>query len=252
MMQSSEGGMTDKPSVFVGMPCYDSVKRETVMALLKLFDKFRSSAIKAQFRIINSSLVTHGRNMVTCGFLHSNYDYLLFVDADISFEPEAVLRMLVTKKDVICTPYRLKLADLSIKYPVSFKDAKNIDIEELGMVNIVEIEAGPAGLMLIHRKVFEKLMKKHSEYKITIPDNKLREMNDEVMGVPTTEDPISKYLYNFWDTSFYLGTGAWKGEDLAFCDLVRGAGFKIHANIDSETTHHGAYAWRGRFKEALR
>jgi len=241
-----------KPSVFVGMPCYDSVKRETVMALLKLFDKFRSSAIKAQFRTINSSLVTHGRNMVTCGFLHSNYDYLLFIDADVSFEPEAVLRMLVAKKDVICTPYRLKLADMTVKYPVSFKDAKKIDIEELGMVDIVEIEAGPAGLMLIDRKVFERLMKKHSDYKITIPDNKLKEMNDEVMGVPTTEDPITHYLYNFWDTSFYLGTGAWKGEDLAFCALVRGAGFKIHANIDSETTHHGAYSWKGRFKEVLR
>ena len=240
-----------KPSVFVGMPCYDSVKRETVMALLKLFDKFRSSAIKAQFRTINSSLVTHGRNMVTCGFLHSNYDYLLFIDADVSFEPEAVLRMLVTKKDVICTPYRLKLADMTVKYPVSFKDAKKIDIEELGMVDIVEIEAGPAGLMLIDRKVFERLMKKNSNYKINIPDNKLKEMNDEVMGVPTSEDPISEYLYNFWDTSFYLSSGAWKGEDLAFCDLVRGAGFKIHANIDSETTHHGTYSWKGRFKEVL-
>jgi hypothetical protein len=95
-------------------------------------------------------------------------------------------------------------------------------------------------------------MKKNSNYKINIPNNKLKEMNDEVMGVPTTEDPISEYLYNFWDTSFYLSSGAWKGEDLAFCDLVRGAGFKIHANIDSETTHHGTYSWKGRFKEVLR
>jgi len=251
-MESREMPSQLKPSVFVGMPCYDSVKRETVMALLKLFDKFRSSTIKAQFRTINSSLVTHGRNMVTCGFLHSNYDYLLFIDADVSFEPEAVLRMLVAKKDVICTPYRLKLADMTVKYPVTFKDAKKIDIEELGMVDIVEIEAGPAGLMLIDRKVFERLMKKNSNYKINIPDNKLKEMNDEVMGVPTTEDPISEYLYNFWDTSFYLSSGAWKGEDLAFCALVRGAGFKIHANIDSETTHHGTYSWKGRFKEVLR
>ena len=250
-MESVEMSSQLKPSVFVGMPCYDSVKGETVMSLLKLFDKFRSSAIKSQFRMINSSLVTHGRNMVTCGFLHSNYDYLLFVDADVSFEPEAILKMLITQKDVICTPYRLKLADLKIKYPVSFKKPENIKVEELGMVDVVEIEAGPAGLMLIHRKVFEKLMKKHSDYKINIPDPKLKEMNDEVMGVPTEEDPISTYLYNFWDTSFYLGSGAWKGEDLAFCDLVRGAGFQIYANIDSMTTHHGTYAWRGRFKEVL-
>jgi glycosyltransferase involved in cell wall biosynthesis len=238
-----------KPSVFVGMPCYDSVKRETVMSLLKLFDQFRTTGIKAQFRTINSSLVTHGRNMITCGFLHSRYDYLLFIDADVSFEPEAVIRMLIPKKDVICTPYRLKLADMTVKYPISFK--KKIDIEDLDMVKVVEIAGGPAGLMLIHRKVFERLMKKHANYKINIPEEKLKEMNDEVMGIPTKDDPISEFLYNFWDTSFYLGSGAWKGEDLAFCDLVRGAGFKIYANIESETTHHGAYGWRGRFKETL-
>ena len=120
------------------------------------------------------------------------------------------------------------------------------------MVDLVEIEDGPAGLMLIHRRVFDKLMEEHPEYKINIPKEKLKDMNDEVMGVPTTEDPISKYLYNFWDTSFDLESGAWKGEDLAFCSLVRGAGFKIHANIDSETTHHGAYGWKGRFKEVLK
>jgi len=240
-----------KPSLFVGMPCYDSVKRETVMSLLKLFDKLRSSAIKSQFRIINSSLVTHARNMVTCGFLHSGYDYFLFVDADVSFEPEAVIRMLVAKKDISCTPYRLKLADMNVKYPVRFKD-RNVTIEETGMVDLVEIEDGPAGLMLIHRRVFDKLIEDHSEYKINIPKEKLKDMNDEVMGVPTTEDPVSKYLYNFWDTSFHLSTGAWKGEDLAFCSLVRGAGFKIYANIDSETTHHGTYGWRGRFKEVLK
>ena len=168
-MQSLEDHMPSKPSVFVGMPCYDSVKRETVMALLKLFDKFRSSAIKAQFRTINSSLVTHGRNMVTCGFLHSGYDYLLFIDADVSFEPEAILRMLVAKRDVICTPYRLKLADMTVKYPVNFKDAKKINIEELDVVDIVEIESGPAGIMLIHRKVFETLMKKILIIKLIFP-----------------------------------------------------------------------------------
>ena len=70
-----------KPSVYVGMPCYGAIQRETVVSLLRLFDQFRATGVKAQFHTIQSPLVTHARNLVTCGFLHSQHDYLLFIDA---------------------------------------------------------------------------------------------------------------------------------------------------------------------------
>jgi len=72
-------------------------------------------------------------------------------------------------------------------------------------------------------------------------------MNKEIGA----EDAIDKYMYNFWDTTFRLDTGEWKGEDLAFCALARETGIKIYANLDSETTHHGSWGWRGRFGDSL-
>jgi hypothetical protein len=48
-----------------------------------------------------------------------------------------------------------------------------------------------------------------------------------------------------------LDTGEWKGEDLSFCALARGAGFKIYANLDSTTTHHGSWGWKGKFGDIL-
>ena len=236
-----------KPSVYVGMPCYGAIQRETVVSLLRLFDQFKGTGVKAQFHTIQSPLVTHARNMVTCGFLYSHYDYLLFIDADVQFEPEAVYRMLITKKDVVCTPYRLKTVEdpTKSKYSVTLKDPKVLPGD------LIEIEQGPAGLMLIHRPVFETLMKKHPELKVEFPESNRKPMNEEILGGPTQEDPVKNFMYNFWDTTFSLETGEWKGEDLSFCDLVKRNGFKIYANVVSTTGHYGTYGWKGKFNDHL-
>ena len=167
---------------------------------------------------------------------------MLFVDADVEFKPEAVMRMLVPKKDIMVTPYRVK--EDGMKYAVKFKDSNDIRIEPF---DIVEIEEGPAGLMLIQRKVFDLLMNKHPELKINF-DRATRNKMDKEIGA---KDAIDKYMYNFWDTTFSLKTGEWKGEDLSFCARAREAGIKIYANLDSETTHHGSWGWRGRFGDSL-
>ena len=240
----------NKPSVYVGMPCYGAIQRHTVVSLLRLFDQFKGTGVKAQFHTIQSPLVTHARNLVTCGFLHSKLDYLLFIDADVEFEPEAIYRMLITKKDVVCTPYRLKTVEdpTKSKYSITFKNRNDI---KLLPGDLVEIEQGPAGIMLIDRRVFLKLMLSHPELKVEFPESNRKPMNEEILGGPTTEDPVKDYLYNFWDTTFSLKTGEWKGEDLSFCDLVRRNGFKIYANVASITGHYGTYGWKGKFNDHL-
>ena len=69
---------------------------------------------------------------------------------------------MVAKKNIICTPYRVKGRHQIDKhmYTVEFKDPKNITGPSRG--GLVEIEAGPTGLMLIDRKVFGKNYKKSS------------------------------------------------------------------------------------------
>ena len=92
-------------------------------------------------------------------------------------------------------------------------------------------------------------MDKHPELKIEFNDDARQKMNAEIVAM---EDAIARYMYNFWDTTFSLKTGEWKGEDLSFCALARGAGFKIYANLDSETTHHGPWGGKGRFGDSLK
>jgi hypothetical protein len=232
-----------KPKVYVAMPCYDSMRVETCVSLIDTFSALGGSGIECKFKSVKTSLVTHGRNLLTAGFMDSGFDYMLFVDADVEFSPEAVMRMLVPEKDIICTPYRNKEDPWIDRYSVKFKDKDHIEILEW---DIIEIEEGPAGLMLISRKVYERLMDKYPELKINFNEATRAKMNKEIGAV---EDAIDRYMYNFWDTSFKKHQ--WKGEDLAFCDLARAAGFKLYANLDSWTTHHGSYGWKGRFGDHL-
>ena len=102
--------------------------------------------------------------------------------------------------------------------------------------------------MLIHRRVFEGLMKKRPDLKINFNTATRMKMNEEIGA---KDDAIDRYMYNFWDTTFNLDSGEWKGEDLSFCALAREAGFRIYANLDSWTTHHGSYGWKGRFGDFL-
>ena len=153
-----------KPSIFIAMPCYDSVKINTMLSVIKLVQQLGKSGIEVGIHTMKSPLIHQARNYLTSVFLTTEYQYLLFIDSDVEFDPESVLKMLIAKKNIVCTPYRVKSADLTKHiYTVEFKDPKNILILAGGLV---EIEAGPTGLMLIDRKVFEKIIKNHPDLKI--------------------------------------------------------------------------------------
>ena len=223
-----------KPSVYIAMPCYDSVKINTMLSVIKLVEQFRLSGVKMGINTMKSPLIHQARNYLTSVFLTTEYHYLLFIDSDVEFEPEAVARMLVAKKDIICTPYRTKHEELNKHiYTVEFKDPKHAPVLAGGLV---EIESGPTGLMLIDRKVFEKIIKNHPDLKI---HNK---------ATPTADKSLEFY-YNFFDFGFdnHYATG----EDISFCKLAKENNFKIYANTESWTRHHGAWAWEGKFGDSL-
>jgi len=225
-----------KPSIFIAMPCYDSVKINTMLSVVKLIQQLGKSGIEVGIHTMKSPLIHQARNYLTSVFLTTQYQYLLFIDSDVEFEPEAVVRMMVAKKNIVCTPYRVKSVDTNkhIYGAIEFKDPKNILVLAEGLV---EIEAGPTGLMLIDREVFEKIIKNHHDLKIT---NK---------ATPKA-DKSHEFYYNFFDFSFVDGYSM--GEDVSFCRLARGNGFKIYANIESPTVHHGSFAWRGTFGKSMK
>jgi len=141
--------MKVKPKIYIAMPCYGDMKVETCVSLMDTFSTLGKSGIECKFKSVKSSLVTHGRNLLTAGFLDSGFDYMLFVDADVEFQPDAVLRMLVPEKDVICTPYRNKEDPWVDRYSIKFKDGNNIkDVDSHFKYKI--LEDNESGLIFAH------------------------------------------------------------------------------------------------------
>jgi len=227
-----------KSSICIAMPCYDSVKINTMLSIFQLIQLLGKVKMEVGINTMKSPLIHQARNYLTAVFLTTEYSHLLFIDADVEFDPEAVLRMLMAKKDIICTPYRAKNPNLNNHtYTVKFPDPKVIPILPGGLV---EIEAGPTGLMLIDRKVFEKIIKNR-------PDLKIK--NRVNPGIK--EDEKSHGFYHlFFDFAFE--DGYTMGEDLSFCKLARKNGFKLFATTDSMTAHRGEYAWAGKFGDSLK
>ena len=226
--------MPKVPSVFVSLPAYDTMQVPTCLSLIKLFNKFTLAKIKAEIGTFKCPYVSYGRNVLTALFLESGFDYQLFVDADLEFEPEVVGRMILAKKDAICVPYRKKTQDQVLKFSIEFNDPTNIEVDEKG---IVELKMGPAGLTLIHRSVYEKLIKDNPDLKI-----KQKEIISE---------KANSYFYNFWDTTF-TKDGTWWGEDVNFCNLIKKSGFKFYGVVDGQTTHYGSHGWTGSLKDGFK
>ena len=218
----------------MAMPCYDSVKVNSMLSVIKLVQQLAKSGIECGINTYKSPLIHQARNYLTSVFLTTEYTHLLFIDSDVEFEPEAVLRMLVAKKDIICTPYRIKAEAITKQlYTIEFKDPKAITILPGGLE---EIEAGPTGLMLIDRGVFERIIKNHPELKL----------KNRAIYAPGESH---EHYYNFFSFDFKDGYSI--GEDISFCRLAKANDFKLFANIESPTVHHGYYAWKGTFGDSM-
>ena len=69
--------------------------------------------VELQFGTIgNESLVTRARNTLVQLFMDDEqYTHLLFIDADLAFNPESVFRMLDLDEDVVTGVYPRKVID---------------------------------------------------------------------------------------------------------------------------------------------
>ncbi len=223
-----------KPSLYIAMPCYDSVKIQTMVSMCKLVADLTRADIKVDINTLKSPYVSYARNILTAQFMKSDKDYLLFIDADVEFEPECPLRMVVAQKDIVCTPYRVKTNDPDvIKYTTTVPDNENVKVLPGGLV---ELTRGPSGMMLIHRRVFETLMKNRPDLEIQAHQH-------------VDLFPEGFKIFSFWDCVFK--DGKWTGDDIAFCNLATENGFKLYANIESTMVHHGGYGYKGRFGDGL-
>jgi hypothetical protein len=171
----------------------------------------------------NESLIPRARNNMVAGFLsNEGATHLLFVDADLGFEPVDVLKLVCSNVDVVGGVYPMKT--LPVRYVFNRID------EPVRLENLVEVRHVGTGFMLVKRDVIEKMVAEHPELKYK-----------DSVGYGARHEPN---MYALFDTSIDED-GHYLSEDWTFCARWRALGGKIFARTDVCLDHHGAHCYAG-------
>jgi len=219
--------------VHMCMPCYGGQLTEsTFMSYIKWANTARQLGLDWTVETMtNESLISRARNTLTAKFLHTKEStHLMFIDADIGWEPWHLLVMLDAQKDVIGGLYPMK--SLPIKWCVNGIPGKPEPAPE---DNLIEVSKTGTGFMLIKRDVFEKL----DAHPATKPFK-----ND--IGLPQELDP---YMKTYFDTA--VREGRYYSEDWTFCENWRDIGGQVWVDKRVLLRHTGTYVFDHAAQEKL-
>ncbi len=238
-----------KPYIVVGTPCFGGlVAQDYTMSLLNLAAAAEREGFRVSFVMLgNDALITRGRSAIVGRFLDNiETTHLLFVDADISFSVEQVVRMLKADKDFVAGLYPAKIIDWMQLAQRFGHSAETLD--EAGLAYVGALCGGQearregdfatgtyagTGFQLIKRGVFERMMKAYPELKYA--------------GAHAFPRPAQKSenLYALFDCMIEPETGVYLSEDYSFCRRWRALGGDIWLDLQSKLDHCGSYTFRG-------
>ena len=230
----------------IGTPMYGGMcTSEYTDSLLKLSESCNKSGVKLTTIFLgNESLIQRGRNTIAHHFMNlPDATHLLFIDADIKFRVEDIVKMIKADKELIIGPVALKGYNWEEIRKAAL--AGDDDIGRTGGVfNIntlpgiemeneetpFEIEHGGNAFMLIRRDCLQAL-----EPQTPIYTNGGRSLPDGVEIKDYFRVEINK------DTNHLLS------EDYFFCHSYRQIGGKVWCAPWVETGHFGSHLFNGKY-----
>ena len=244
-----------KKKLFVATPCYGGQCLGLyAKACLDLQAICIQYGIECRFSFIfNESLITRARNYLVDEFLRSGCTHLLFIDADINFNPQDVLALLALDRDIIGGPYPKKSINWSNIVNAVKRNADNADFNPGDLEGVtgdfvfnpvpgttsfkvtepVDVMEIGTGYMMIKREVFDK-------YKEAYPH-----LNYKPDHIGQNNFDGSRYIHAYFDTVIDPVSHRYLSEDYMFCQNARAIGYNVWLCPWMKTTHVGTYGFRG-------
>lgn len=137
----------DSLKISIGIPTYSQIHIETTMCLIYAIQQIKGD-IHLNFR--KGTYVHELRNQIVKDALDKQADYLMFLDSDLSFQPDGIYKLLQHNKDVVGGIYNMKELPLvsTVKLADENGNLKKVD-GALIPDTLFECYAVPTGFMLI-------------------------------------------------------------------------------------------------------
>jgi len=236
-------------SILVATPMYGGMcTGHYTIALMNSINTLKGLQVETLLAsLMNESLIPRARNELVRLFLNETQcSHIMFIDADMYFNDQAIATLYKADKDIACGIYPKKELDWGKVSMAANKGETDLPNHSSSFVlnlphgvkkvepdadGMVEVRHGGTGFMLIKREVFEKLAPHVPEYRASTKQNEKGEF----------VRPLTK---QFFDTSIDE-TGCLLSEDYHFCALWGKHGGKVFANTKLKFNHIGTHIFGG-------
>ena len=191
----------------------------------------------------NDILVPRTRNNAIAYFLSTKHDKLMFIDADISYPPQALLDLLEGNKEICGVPYAGTSRDWDQALKITKKmlsEGKDIKAKDLMQSTLhfnlnqkakestaeeresgwVEVNALAAGFMMLDRRALQKMI-----------DHYKADLEYKNMSKAYASSTPQEFCVALFDTTIDPETKTYLSDDVAFCRRAKAIGVKIFAYI---------------------
>ena len=251
-------GQASDMKVAIATPTHDgNVTYEYVHSLRDLESEFRKNQIESTLITLEGTTLAFARNTFASIVMNDkSYTHLLFVDADMGFMPQAVMKLIRSGHAVtgcLCPSRQLNLAKfhaasqsmaspqqaqlIAADYAAGAALERNDRGQYVVQDGFIRTRRIGMGITLIRREVLEELAQKLPELVST--SDKDRYYAKAVNG------PVLQCFANIY------ADGVLSSEDASFCKRWVHCGGEIWALIDQTVIHVGRYKYLGNFAKSM-
>jgi hypothetical protein len=227
-MQNSQGYNLAGRKLFVALPAYDfKVSLKLAVSLARLAQQLPKHGIDLTIgSICGCSVVSRARNLLVRDFLDTDCTELMFIDADINFDPEDILRLMAwasdPKKGIVGGVPRTRKAN-KVYIAQLDQDEEGVTMNRMGLVRAKRIATA---FMMVRREVFERLVNENPQWNYY--DHNTDKQLNAVFDFLVTEE-------------------GYMGEDYLFCDRARAIGYEVWIDPTIKLGHMGVQEYEGDF-----
>jgi len=187
--------------ILVGIPCGDTL----VVPFHNTFGQALRGDYKIEVTTVNGMNTVSARNKIVRKALDGKFDYIFFMDSDMSFPPNTLDNLIKRDKDIVGGFYmRKKGGYLPNAFMLGSVDGDKFLTQFV--TELTEVEAVGTGCMLIKTEVFKN---------------------------------IEMPWFEYWTNS--SPEGHVMTEDIVFCEKAKSAGYKIFCDGEIRCGHVGMF-----------